>query len=175
MFNERQHLSGISTLSNRLLKEKKKQKTGRSGITAIIRAKNPPLWFHHPTRRALKQLRLPVAVDGDDDDEQHGHDDSGDDDVERQIVLLFVLHRAHDPLAFAKLDLCTDAEWKRDGDDTHRLDARWAPRRSSVLLAAGAVSRRHGADAQKLDDSSWRGITLRRGFSINHHLSLSYN
>lgn len=105
---------------------KKKTKTGRSGITARIHAKNPPLWFHHPTRRALKQLSLPVAVDGDDDDKQHGHDDSGDDDVERQIVRLFVPHRAHDPLAFAKLDLYTNAEWKRDGDDTHRLNARWA-------------------------------------------------
>lgn len=48
---------------------------------------------------------LPVAVDGDSDDEQHGHDDSRDDDVERQIIFLLVLHRAHHPLPFPKLDL----------------------------------------------------------------------
>lgn len=35
---------------------------------------------------------LPVAVDGDSDDEQHGHDDSRDDDVERQIIFLLILH-----------------------------------------------------------------------------------
>lgn len=69
--------------------------------------------------RALEQLRLPVAVDGDGDDEQHWHDDGGDDNVERQIVLLLVLHRAHHPLAFAKLDLYTGAEWKREGEDPH--------------------------------------------------------
>lgn len=68
------------------------------------------------TVRALKPLSLPVAVDGDDDDEQHGHHDGGDDDVERQIVLLLILHRAHNPLAFAKLDLCVNAERKRNGD-----------------------------------------------------------
>lgn len=73
--------------------------------------------------RALKPLSLPVAVDGDDDDEQHGHDDGGDDDVERQIVLLLILHRAHNPLAFAKLDLRTNAEQKRNGDNLNVLPA----------------------------------------------------
>lgn len=53
----------------------------------------------------VSQLDSPVAVDGDGDDEQHGHDDSGDDDVERQIMIGLVLHRADHPLAFAELDL----------------------------------------------------------------------
>lgn len=76
--------------------------------------------------RALKQLSLPVAVDGDGDDEQHGHDDGGDDDVERQIVLLLILYQAHHPLAFAKLDLCMNAKWERNGEDLHELNARSA-------------------------------------------------
>lgn len=75
------------------------------------------------TVRALNQLSLPVAVDGDDDDEQHGHHDGGDDDVERQVVLLLILHRAHNPLAFAKLDLCMNAERKRNGDNLNVLPA----------------------------------------------------
>lgn len=71
----------------------------------------------------LKQLSLPVTVDGDADDEQHGNNDGGDDDVERQIILLLVLHRAHNPLAFAKLDLCVNAERKRNGDNLNVLAA----------------------------------------------------
>lgn len=51
------------------------------------------------------QLNSPVAVDRDANDKQHGHDDSRDDDIERQIVLFLVLHKTDHPLPFAKLDL----------------------------------------------------------------------
>lgn len=53
----------------------------------------------------MRILKLPVAVDRDRNDEQHGHNDSRDDDVEWQLILLLVLHRAHHPLPVPKLDL----------------------------------------------------------------------
>lgn len=125
------HLSGISTLHNRLLtKNKPRQEWGHSQNPCQKRSTSTP---PSNTVRALKQLRSPVAVDGDGDDEQHGHDDGGDDDVEWQIVLLLVLHRAHNPLAFAKLDLCACAERKRVCYGVHEMSERSA--------CAGPVSR----------------------------------
>lgn len=77
------------------------------------------LFVHHNSNR-LKRVTLtvtvelkkrsPVAVDGDGDDEQHGHDDSRDDDVEGQIILSLVLHRADHPLSFPKFDLWINTE-----------------------------------------------------------------
>lgn len=55
-------------------------------------------------------VNVPVAVDRDGDDEHHGHNDSRDDDVERQVVLRLVLDRTNHPLPFPELDLWVNRE-----------------------------------------------------------------
>lgn len=54
------------------------------------------------------KLQSPVAVHRYSDDEQHGYNDRRDDDVERQIILSFVLNWAGLKFRFPKLDLETE-------------------------------------------------------------------